>query len=385
MIITFKTLQQQTFKVEIDENETVAVLKKQIQTEKGKDGYPADGMKLIYAGKILNDDLPLKEYKLDVEKSFVVVMVSKAKVAAPAPAPTPAAATSTPQAAAAAPSVAASGAGSTAAAEAKPAEEAKTTSASQTTAATTTTSTPVTTSSDSSAAAEGMSVTQAESALVTGQDYEDIVVNIMNLGYNREQVESALRASFNNPDRAAEYLMSGIPQFPAEPAAELSEGQGESGEGEAEGVADLSAEGQLNFLRDSPQFQSMRLAIQQDPNLLQQLLHELGQSNPQLLQLISNNQQQFISMLNEPSQGDASQPQAPGQPEGEGEQAPAQAGGQAAPPGMTYVQITPQEKEAIDRLKAMGFPEPLVIQAYFACEKNENMAANFLIQQSGDS
>lgn len=52
------------------------MLKEKIEAEKGRDAFPVAGQKLIYAGKILSDDVPIKEYHID-EKNFVVVMVTK--------------------------------------------------------------------------------------------------------------------------------------------------------------------------------------------------------------------------------------------------------------------------------------------------------------------
>ncbi|XP_067232509.1 UV excision repair protein RAD23 homolog B [Chanodichthys erythropterus] len=373
MQITLKTLQQQTFKIDIDAEETVKALKEKIENEKGKDGFPVAGQKLIYAGKILNDDTALKEYKID-EKNFVVVMVAKPK-AAPASTSAPSsAATATSSASSsttATPTPSAAPPAETPAKDDTPAEEKPAGGAAPS-------STPV--SSGSSPNANIFE--EATSALVTGQSYENMVTEIMLMGYERDKVVAALRASFNNPDRAVEYLLTGIPAEgegsvggadPVAPAGGIpavSTGLTSPSSTAPSQPSTGSGANPLEFLRNQPQFLQMRQIIQQNPSLLPALLQQIGRENPQLLQQISSHQEQFIQMLNEPVQ-------EAGQGGGGG-------GGVAEAGGMNYIQVTPQEKEAIERLKALGFPEGLVIQAYFACEKNENLAANFLLQQNFD-
>ncbi|KAK3533785.1 hypothetical protein QTP70_027359 [Hemibagrus guttatus] len=430
LTITLKTLQQQTFKIQIDEELTVRALKEKIESEKGQDAYPAAGQKLIYAGKILNDDIPLKEYKIE-EKNFVVVMVTKPKPAAlppvvaiplpdlssqalsipapppsapaaPVPTPSPmsasAAVVSTPTTAPAPiitptiapaptvtpttapaptvtpttapaptitpasapapapvptpifvepvqsveppapPATAPPATASDAAPAAEPAasvesvetesENAQAASADQSQRAEPEQpSNPTAALSAASIMDELGLLEEAASILVTGQAYENLVTEIMSMGYEREQVVAALRASYNNPDRAVEYLLMGIPseseqpvQEAVRPAAETERPQPPpAATGATPSQAPPTTANPLEFLRNQPQFQQMRQIIQQNPALLPALLQQLGRDNPQLLQL-----------------------------------------------------------------KALGFPEGLVIQAYFACEKNENLAANFLLQQTFD-
>jgi UV excision repair protein RAD23 len=116
-----------------------------------------------------------------------------------------------------------------------------------------------------------------------------------------------------------------------------------------------------------PQFQSIREQVQANPQLLQAFLQQLGQSNPMLLQLINSDPQRFVDLLNAPitPAGTANE----GDDDNEGQ----------PPAGSVSIQVTPEDKEVIDRLKSMGFPEGLVVQAYFACDKNEELALNFLL------
>lgn len=51
-------------------------------------------------------------------------------------------------------------------------------------------------------------------------------------------------------------------------------------------------------------------------------------------------------------------------------------GGARPPPGS--IMVSPEEMQAIDRLVELGFSKSKAAEAYFACDKNEEMAANFL-------
>ena len=53
-------------------------------------------------------------------------------------------------------------------------------------------------------------------------------------------------------------------------------------------------------------------------------------------------------------------------------------GAQHPPPGS--IQVTPAEMESINNLVALGFSKERAAEAFFACDKNEEMAANFLFE-----
>jgi UV excision repair protein RAD23 len=396
MLITLKTLQQQTFKIEIDTTATVKQLKEKIETEKGSD-YGASWQKLIYAGKILNDENLISDYELD-EKKFVVVMVAKPKTVS----------TASESSSSAASSVSAATSATSSSTPTIPASsnvesipvipldtnrsdktQLQTETAPQTEIASSTTTATTTTASSG--------VSAAESTIVLGEDYQRMVQHIVEMGYNKPEVERALRASFNNPDRAVEYLINGLPSDTTEAQSQDTQESNIAGSNTNPIAASVGSVGSetpqageqeanpLEFLRTQPQFQQMRHVIQQNPQLLNAVMQQIGQSNPQLLQLITQNQEAFVRMLNEPNPNTGTTAGSGGG--GGGGLTGSGVGSSGAANLESLIgsaQVTQQDKEAIERLKALGFPEYLVVQAYFACDKNENLAANFLLSQGFD-
>ncbi|KAG4079728.1 hypothetical protein HA402_014859 [Bradysia odoriphaga] len=407
MQITIKNLQQQTFVIDFDPVNTVLQLKQKIETERGKE-YAVEQQKLIYAGLILADDKTIESYNVD-EKKFIVVILNKLKKddGTAGKVSTPATSTTTSSPSSSTPVKTNKSEASTADSKAEPDEPAKREGVKESESA-----------SQGEAAAVAVPQTAqvaAESALLMGDDYQQMIANIMEMGYCREMVEQALRASFNNPDRAVEYLLSGIPDgnfeeheldpsAVAAAAAEAISGErnisGGGGEIRVPASGDSDGGDPLAFLRSQPQFHQMRQLIHQNPEFLNAVLQQIGQNNPALLQLISENQESFLNMLNEQNEGlddnESNNGSARGGEAGrrvnrEGGQAvdgslgSGAGGGAAHEPSLgATIPLTPQDRQAIDRLQDLGFPEHLVLQAYFACEKNENLAANFLLSQNMD-
>lgn len=381
MIVTIKTLSNATFKIDLAPTDTIKEVKDKIYKDKGED-FRIENQKLILLGKVLEDDKTVGEYGIN-ESSSLVCFATKAKAAAAAPASTAAAGGSTPAPTPQQPTATPTTTSETKPEVPKPAEAPKPAETAAPRAPTTGVQAPA---------------GSADSALVVGEEYEKSVQEMMSMGYSRAEIEAAMRASFNNPDRAVEYLLSGnIPSLDELEGAgdegsaderssnpDSQVGGGGGGRPRGDGGADHE---QLSFLRNQPQFAQMRALLQQNPSLLGPLLQQLAQSNPQLLQLINEHQNEFYDMINEPM--DASESSAAGgQPAaGGGRTGPA---GGAAPtggsntPGETRIHLTVEERDAINRLKALGFPELMCVQAYFACEKNEDLAANFLLSQTDE-
>lgn len=141
----------------------------------------------------------------------------------------------------------------------------------------------------------------AESALLMGDEYQRMISNIMEMGYCREMVEQALRASFNNPDRAVEYLLSGIPDgsnfedheldtsAASAISGDLNRSVSGSGGGGGGGEIRVPASGEIQdggdplaFLRSQPQFHQMRQLIHQNPEFLNAVLQQVNQTHPKM-------------------------------------------------------------------------------------------------------
>ncbi|XP_071725218.1 ubiquitin receptor RAD23b-like [Rutidosis leptorrhynchoides] len=363
MKLTVKTLKGSHFDIKVQPNDTVMAVKKNIEDVQGKDNYPCGQQLLIHNGKVLKDETTLVENKVS-EDGFLVVMLSKTK---------------------------ASGSSGSSSAQTASATQAVSPAPTTPTAAPST-ATPPAIIGPVPAPANTDTYGQAASNLVADSSLELTIQQLLDMGggnWDRDTVTRALRAAYNNPERAVDYLYSGIPetaevavpvaQLPSQATGTVAPPPGSTGpnssplnmfpQGGLPGAAvDNEALGDLEFLRNNPQFQALRSMVQANPQILQPMLQELGKQNPTLLRTIQEHQEEFLQLINEPL--DASEGEDFDQPDQEMPHA---------------VNVTPAEQEAIHRMEAMGFDRALVIEAFLACDRNEELlAVNYLLEHTAD-
>jgi len=100
----------------------------------------------------------------------------------------------------------------------------------------------------------------------------------------------------------------------------------------AAGLGGAATGGNLDFLRNNAQFQQLRQIVQQQPQMLEPILQQVGAGNPQLAQMIASRPDEFLQLLAEDHDEDA-----------------------ALPPGAQAIQVTEEEREAIERVSGICF------------------------------
>jgi UV excision repair protein RAD23 len=125
-----------------------------------------------------------------------------------------------------------------------------------------------------------------------------------------------------------------------------------------------------------------KILCQNDPTKLTNLLQNLQQNDPDLFALINEREDEFKALLEQPvNQNDIRNLRNFQREMGMGGEAGGQEHGHGQ--GTIRVDLTPEDRVIINRLKELGnFNEADVIQAYFACDKNEEMTANYLFEQN---
>lgn len=387
--ITFKDFKKERIPFELDPSSTVKDAKQRLATEKDCE---ESQIKLIYSGKVLQDAKSLQESGLK-EGDQVIFMISKKKSTTPSAESTPANASVT-----------------------EPLQPGTTNTESQAAGSAVESTATAPAQQQQASAAQGP---VSSPGFVVGQQRNETVERIMEMGYERDQVERALRAAFNNPDRAVEYLLMGIPEHLQRSSARQQQPQQQEAEsqqepqqeqesqppqqaGEAQEGEDLFAQAEQRTQGDAASAEgaaaaestqggvpgsigltmedllALRQVVSGNPEALAPLLESLSARYPQLREQIMSNPEVFVSMLLE-AVGDNLQDAMTDLDTGDDPE-----GAAAAAEGTFQVELTENDEQAITRLCELGFERSLVTQVYFACGKNEEIAANMLLNDYVD-
>ena len=187
--------------------------------------------------------------------------------------------------------------------------------------------------------------------------YTEQINALVDMGYEKEKVERAIQAANGSIDLAVEYLHE--EQIP---------NQNEPNTGNAN--SNIPSSSNSNLPEELKKNASIiKCLCMNNPEKLPSILTNLKEHSPQLFELIKQHEEDFKNLLVSPlSEEDIRNFQSIQQE-------------LRRPPGHS-IRLTKEESDAVKRLQELGgFSQADAVQAYFACDKNEEMAANFLFEQ----
>lgn len=202
---------------------------------------------------------------------------------------------------------------------------------------------------------------------VQQKDYSQEVKTLMDFGFPKAECEAAIKAARGNVSVATEFLLNGIPEgLPTE-------------ENPISGSS-LDPNSPTAVLKNIASV--VKILCLNNPSQLQSILLGLQQTSPELMDLIRDNEDEFKNLISQPINDDDMRAFQEFNRQARSESGLDRQGSGLDQPqegqGRNVIKLTKQDYDAVGRLKELGFSEMDAVQAYFACDKNEDAAANFL-------
>ena len=322
MKLIIKNLKQVPHNVEV-ENEKVTIKDLKLEIEK-EHGFDANHLKLLFNGVVLDDTKTLESY--GIKDEYVIIMMNT---------------------------------------KAKP----KNTSNEQQTEQAKPQTTNTTNTNETKTEQNPNPQPTSQQQQPQQQNYTEQINNLVDMGFVRSEAEAAIKAARGDTNLAIEFLYNGIP---ANLPPEIPQMQPTSSSS-SEALQRVAS--------------AIKIICSQNPNALQTILMNIEQTNPQLMNNIKEHEEEFKNLLQSPvTQADLQnfqQLQSSLGLGGLGGSGGFNLGGghRQRPQGGLQIPLSKEEFEAVKRLKELGnFSDIEAVQAYMACEKNEELAANFLLE-----
>ncbi|EPY25532.1 UV excision repair protein RAD23 [Strigomonas culicis] len=224
-----------------------------------------------------------------------------------------------------------------------------------------------------------------------------LIDNLVAMGFeDRSQVALALRAAYMNPDRAVEYLCTGIPPSVlsdfAQPSVPAAAAHAPAPTRASHPTAPVTAAVQpvaastdLRSLlwNNVLHFDQIKSVYQENSSTLPVIMTQIAEHYPQIYQLIEQRPEEFLTIMAE-----RGQPASVTGPQGDdGATVPAAATGVPVElPASVVADLTAEDTAAVNQLVELGggmWDVDAAMLVYMAVERNQEVAASLLFEHGG--